>query len=321
MAKPLPVQAAAETRRRDLRDWLARVDSLGELKRVTGANSEEDIGAITEMLDHTEDSPCVLFDEIPNFKAGYRVLVNSMGSTATSGDLGLDPAEASHEQLLQFWRERLKGFAPIPPVVVKRGAVQENILRDNDVDLTRFPAPIWHPGDGGRFIGTASFNIMRDPDTGSINVGTYRNQVFDKNGIGIRAAPPHHGGIIKEKYMQRGQPCPLVTVVGSDPLLFLAACVEGPIYGQSELDWAGGVRGEPIEVIQGELTGLPIPAQAEIALEGFITTDQFTKEGPYGEWMAYYQDGYQKRTDVRIRGLPSLTIRILGFRREAAARG
>ena len=69
---------------------------------------------------------------------------------------------------------------------------------------------------------------MRDPDTGIINAGTYRNQVFDKNGIGIRAAPPHHGGIIKEKYMQRGQPCPIVTVVGADPLLFLASCVEGP---------------------------------------------------------------------------------------------
>jgi 4-hydroxy-3-polyprenylbenzoate decarboxylase len=300
MAKPLPAQAA-DTRLSDLREWLARVDSLGELKRVTGANSEEDIGAITEMLDHTESSPCVLFDEIPNFKPGYRVLVNSMGSTKRqAATLGLDPAEASHERLLQFWRERLKGFAPIPPVVVKHGAVQENILRDDEVDLTRFPAPIWHPGDGGRFIGTASFNIMRDPDTGSINVGTYRNQVFDKNGIGIRAAPPHHGGIIKEKYMQRGQPCPLVTVVGSDPLLFLAACVEGPIYGQSELDWAGGVRGEAIEVVQGEITGLPIPAQAEIALEGFITTDQFTKEGPYGEWMGYYQDGYQKERVVRI---------------------
>jgi UbiD family decarboxylase len=146
----------------------------------------------------------------------------------------LDPAEASHDRLLQFWRNLLKGFAPIPPVAVKHGAVQENILRDGDVDLTRFPAPIWHPRDGGRFIGTASVNIMRDPDTGIINVGTYRNQVFDKNGIGIRAAPPHHGGIIKENT------CSADSLVQSSPswaptLMFLASCVEGPIYGQSEL--------------------------------------------------------------------------------------
>src|SRR5438105_6483981 len=214
MAKHVKAQPT-EPRWRDLREWLDVVEGLGELKRVQGANSEEDIGAVTEMLDHTDGSPCVLFDEIPNFKPGYRVLVNSMGSIKRQAvTLGLDPAEASHDRLLQFWRERLKGFAPIPPVVVKRGAVQENILRDGDVDLTQFPAPIWHPGDGGRFIGTASFNIMRDPDTGGINVGTYRNQVFDKNGIGIRAAPPHHGGIIKEEYMQRRQPCPLLTVVG-----------------------------------------------------------------------------------------------------------
>ncbi|HWO40191.1 MAG TPA: UbiD family decarboxylase [Candidatus Eisenbacteria bacterium] len=301
MAKPVQARVA-EAKWRDLRDWLARVEALGELKRVKNASSEEDIGAITEMLDHSEESPCVLFEDIPNFQPGYRVLVNSMGSRKRQAvTLGIDPAEATHDRLLQFWRELLKSFAPIPPVTVKRGAVQENILRDDAVDLSRIPAPIWHPGDGGRFIGTASVNIMRDPDTGIINAGTYRNQVFDKNGIGIRAAPPHHGGIIKEKYMQRGQPCPIVTVVGGDPLMFLASCVEGPLYGQSELDWAGGVRGAPIEVIEGELTGLPIPAHAEIALEGFITTDEYAKEGPYGEWMGYYQDGYDKDRVIRVK--------------------
>src|SRR5207244_13346151 len=149
--------------------------------------SEEDIGAVTEMLDHTEESPCVLFDQIPNFEQGYRVLVNSMGSRKRQAvTLGLDPEEASHDRLLQFWRELLKGFAPIPPVQVNRGSIQQNILRDDDVDLNRFPVPIWHPLDGGRFIGTASVNIMRDPDTGIINAGTYRNQVFDRNRIGIR---------------------------------------------------------------------------------------------------------------------------------------
>ncbi|MGH7771809.1 MAG: UbiD family decarboxylase [Candidatus Binatia bacterium] len=303
MAKKLQVEAirANEPRWNDMRDWLHLVDAIGELKHVRGANSEEDIGAITEMLDHNENSPCVLFDEIPNFQPGYRVLANSMGSRKRQAiTLGLDPQQASHERLLQFWRDLLKGFTLISPVYVKRGSIQENVLRDKEVDLTRFPAPVWHPLDGGRFIGTASVNIMRDPDTGAINAGTYRNQVFDKNGIGIRVAPPHHGGIIKEKYMQRGQPCPIVTVVGADPLLFLASCVEGLGFGESEFDWAGGVRGKPIEVIQGEVTGLPIPAHAEIALEGFVTTDEFRKEGPYGEWMGYYQDGYEKDRVVRV---------------------
>jgi UbiD family decarboxylase len=300
MAKQLQAQST-ESQWHDLRDWLGIVDALGELKHVRGASSEEDIGAITEMLDQNENSPCVLFDEIPNFNPGYRVLSNSMGSCKRQAvTLGLDPDQASHEQLLAFWREILRGFTPIPPVQVKRGSIQENIIRGTDIDLARFPAPVWHPLDGGRFIGTASVNIMRDPDTGVINAGTYRNQVFDRNGVGIRAAPNHHGGMIKEKYMQRGKPCPIVILVGSDPLLFLASCVEGVRFGQSELDWAGGVRGKPVEVIQGELTGLPIPAHAEIALEGFVTTDEFHKEGPYGEWMGYYQDGYEKDRVIRI---------------------
>lgn len=303
MAKRVQVEEAhAGPRWSDLREWLELVEAVGELRHVKGASSEEDIGAITEMLDHNENSPCVLFDEIPNFPAGHRVLVNSMGSRKRQAiTLGLDPGEASHERLLQFWRRILKGFTPVPPVQVTRGAIQENVLRNKEVDLTRLPAPIWHPLDGGRFIGTASVNIMRDPDTGVVNAGTYRNQVFDSNSIGIRVAPPHHGGIIKEKYMQRGQPCPIVTVVGADPLLFLASCVEGLSFGQSELDWAGGVREKSMEVIRGEVTGLPIPAHAEIALEGFVTTDEFRKEGPYGEWMGYYQDGYEKDRVVRIK--------------------
>jgi UbiD family decarboxylase len=307
-AKAAKVQAEISRARKphwqDLREWLAQVDAIGELRHVRGASSEHDIGAITEMLEHNEDSPCALFEDIPGFQPGYRVLSNSMGSRRRQAiTLGIDPAEATHERLLDFWRGLLIRFDLIPPVVVERGPIQENVFRDGDVDLTRFPAPIWHPRDGGRYIGTASVNIVRDPDTGAINAGTYRNQVCDRNGIGIRVAPPHHGGIIKEKYMARGEPCPIVTVVGCDPLLFMASCVEGPVFGQSEFDWAGGVRGAPIEVIEGELTGLPIPAHAEIALEGFITTNEFFKEGPYGEWMGYYQDGYERDRVVRIRRL------------------
>src|SRR5437660_11786415 len=101
MAKQVKAQPT-EPRWRDLREWLDVVDSLGELKRVQGANSEEDIGAVTEMLDHTEESPCVLFDQIPNFEQGYRVLVNSMGSRRTQAvTLGLDPAEAAPDS---FWQ-------------------------------------------------------------------------------------------------------------------------------------------------------------------------------------------------------------------------
>src|SRR5437773_10996820 len=114
MAKQVKAQPT-EPRCRDLREWLDVVEGLGELKRVQGANSEEDIGAVTEMLDHAEESPPVLIDEIPNFKPGYRVLVTSMGSRKRHAvTLGLDPEQASHDRLLAFWHEPHKGLAPIP---------------------------------------------------------------------------------------------------------------------------------------------------------------------------------------------------------------
>lgn len=285
----------------DLRGWLDAVDAIGELRHVKGATSEAEIGAITEMLEQQEDSPAALFESIPGFDDGYRVLSNSMGTRARQAiTLGLDPATTSHEDLISFWRDSMRDFTPIEPNVVGSGAVQENVLDGEQVDLTVFPAPIWHPKDGGRYIGTASLNIVKDPDTGILNVGSYRNQIFDRNSLGIRVAPPHHGGIIKEKWMANGEPCPIVICVGHDPLLFMSACVEGPRLGESEFAWAGGVAGKAIDVIEGEITGLPIPANAEIAFEGFITTDEFHKEGPYGEWTGYYQDGYDNERVVKV---------------------
>jgi 4-hydroxy-3-polyprenylbenzoate decarboxylase len=124
--------------------------------------------------------------------------------------------------------------------------------------------PIWHPRDGGRFIGTASLNILRDPDSDWVNVGTYRNQIFERDAMGMYISPGKHGLLMRQRYLDRGRRCPVVVVVGADPLLFMAACAEGIAYGQGELDWAGGVRGAPVEVVRGRHTGLPIPATAEI---------------------------------------------------------
>ncbi len=275
---------------RDLRDWLRLVDELGgELRVVRGANWERDIGRVTEMLDHTAGSPCVLFDAIPGYPDGHRVVVNTNGTIRRQAvTLGLDPATVSHEALMTFWRTTLRGLEPIPPRDVGTGPILENVKRDGEVDLNAFPAPVWHPKDGGRYIGTASLNIVSDPDSEWVNVGSYRNQILDANHLGLWISPGKHGRIIREKYFQRAEPFPIVVVVGSDPLLFMAACSEAPSYGMSEFGWAGAVRGEPIEVVRGELSGLPIPANAEIAFEGFVDPTERRPEGPYGEAYGYY---------------------------------
>ena len=276
----------------DLRDWIDGVDALGQLRVVDGASWQEDIRRITEMLDHTPESPCVLFDNIPGYPQGWRVIANTNG-TAERQAWTLDMAreQANHEGLLARWEGILNQLEPRHPEIVSSGPVMENVVEGEEVDITAFPAPMWHPDDGGRYIGTASLNIMRDPDTGWVNLGTYRNQIFDEKHMGIWMSPGKHGRLILDKYLARGEKCPVVVVVGSDPLLFWSACVEGIPYGQSELDWVGGVRGEPVRVVQGPVTGLPIPAGAEIAFEGFITPGNEHVEGPYGEWTGYYASG------------------------------
>ena len=61
---------------RDTREWIERVDAIGELRVVHGVDWQDGIGEVTELLDHTEGSPAVLFDDIPGYPSGYRVLVN-----------------------------------------------------------------------------------------------------------------------------------------------------------------------------------------------------------------------------------------------------
>lgn len=258
---------------------------------MTDASSERDIGEITQLLDHTEGSPAVLFDRIPGFEPGRRVLVNANGTLRRQAiTLGLDAASVSHDSMLDFWARMLHDLQPLSPVTVSSGPILGNVVRGAAVDLGRFPAPIWHPRAGGRYLGTASLNILCDPDSGWVNVGTYRNQVLDRDKLGLWISPGKHGRMIREKYFQRRQPCPIVVVVGSDPLLFMAACSEAPRYGTDELSWAGAVRGAAVEVVRGEVTGLPIPAHAEIAVEGWVDPVARLPEGPYGEAYGYYSE-------------------------------
>ena len=148
----------------------------------------------------------------------------------------------------------------------------ENVDRDDQVDLFKFPVPLLHELDGGRYIGTGDLVIMRDPDDGWVNIGTYRVMVHDKNHVGLWMSPGKHGRLIRDKWFAKGKNCPVVISVGHDPLLFLSAGNEVN-YGTEEFAHAAGHRGIPFDVINSELHGLPMPAHGEIVIEGEIMMD------------------------------------------------
>jgi 4-hydroxy-3-polyprenylbenzoate decarboxylase len=142
--------------------------------------------------------------------------------------------------------------------------------------------------------------ITKDPDAEWYNFGAYRCQVYDEKTIGCQITEGKHGRIHRDKYFERGQPAKFAVVCGQDPLLYLLSASPLPS-GISEYDFAGGIRGEPVEVVNGPYTGFPIPADAEIVIEGEAVAGQSKPEGPFGEWMGYYSDDVVPRPYLNVK--------------------
>lgn len=279
----------------DLRDYIRAVEEIGELKIIEGASWDLEMGALGEIYVERGDSPLLLFDKIPGCPAGYRITLNLFNTQSRIAlAMGL-PLEAKGIEQVKALQQRIRDLGPlIPPVETNEVPVKENILTGDEVDLFKFPTPKWHELDGGRYIGTGCAVIMRDPDEGWVNLGAYRVEIHDKTTATIQIAPPSKdGAIIQKKYWARGLNCPAAVSCGQEPAVFAAAGWEKTPWGISEYDFAGALKGEPIAVTPGPYTGLPIPATAEIVLEGEIVPPEVESkvEGPFGEWAGYYASG------------------------------
>lgn len=268
---------------RDLRDFIDQIDGINELIRLDGVDWNEEVGAV-----YAISSKAVLMDNFPGYPSGYRILVRTADGLKRFFLAANWNTEARGVDLTRAWLEHQRQFKPIPPKWVKDGPVLENVYTGQDVDVLKFPVPKWHEDDGGRYIGTAGIEIVKDPDTGRLNFGTYRMQVHDKANLGIHMSDGKDGHTIREKYLQAGKPCPIVAVFGTDPAYLIAGGARMThVDGSSELDFTGWLKGSPEEVIEGRFTGLPVPANAEIVVEGEIVPGVTQLEGPFGESTGY----------------------------------
>ena len=285
----------------DLRGWLEEVRRLGELQEMEGVHWDREMGAVTQLVHETrpENPPALLFDKIPGYPVGFRTLYGTLSSVPRLAlTLGL-PLE--YENRLEFvgaFRDKMARVERISPVTVKEGPVLENFQEGTQVDVLKFPIPKHHEQDPARFIATASAVILRHPEEGWVNVGTYRSMVYDGRTIGLEMSPTSDGGRIQEAYFRQGKPMPVALCVGQHPLLYLVGASSWKI---PELDAAGGLLGEPVEVIEGPYTGLPIPAAAEIVIEGVMEPGLTKPEGPFGEWMGYYASEVVERPYVQVK--------------------
>src|SRR6266545_7283444 len=286
----------------DLRAWLNEVDKIGQLHRIQGIPWDKDMGGLVEMiLERSKHAPAMLFEKMPDARQDMRILCSQIdGIERLALAMGNDP-KVGITEFIQAWRRKVRNLHPLEPEYVKDAPIFENCVEKN-IDLEAFPIPRWHELDGGRYIGTDDLVITQDPEEGWVNVGTYRVMVHGPARLGLHMSPGKHGRVHRDKYHARGKPLPIAVSFGHHPINFVVASADVP-NRVNEYDYAGGILGKPLQVVKGPLTGLPIPADAEIAIEGEVGLEDVMPEGPFGEWTGYYASNQPAVPVIQVNAL------------------
>ncbi len=297
---------------RSLREFLDRLDRAGELVRVT--DPVDPVLEMAALADRAakQGGPALLFENPRSGK--LPVAMNLFGTRRrTSWALSTSDFEEHAEALRallhmappqSFWEKlkllpRLGKLAAMTPKHVSSGACQEVV--DREPDLGILPVLTTWPHDGGPFV-TLPQVITRDPETGIRNVGMYRLQVLGPRRLAMhwqlhKTATAHY-----RAYQKRGERMPVAIALGGDPAL--TYCASAPLPPNvDEYLFAGFLRGEAVQLVKGVATGLDVPADAEIVIEGFVDTSApLVREGPFGDHTGFYSlaDDYPAMDVVAI---------------------
>ena len=291
---------------KDLRDFLAQLESQGELKRIT---TEIDPRLeMTEICDRVlkAGGPAILFEHpkghtisvLGNLFGTPRRVAMGMGQESVAALRGVGELLAALKEpeppkgLKDAWDKFpvLKQVLNMAPKVVSSAPCQEIVWEGKDVDLGRLPIQTCWPGDAGPLI-TWGLTVTRGPHKTRQNLGIYRQQVIAPNKIIMRWLA-HRGGALDFRdfcLTHPGQPYPLAVALGADPATILGAVTPVPD-SLSEYQFAGLLRGAKTEIIKCLSHDLQVPASAEIVLEGYIYPGETALEGPFGDHTGYYNE-------------------------------
>ncbi|MGE3710761.1 MAG: hypothetical protein AB7G35_13900, partial [Hyphomicrobiaceae bacterium] len=124
---------------KDLRSWIAEIETAGEVKTIKGAEPKEEIGGLVDIYMRKMGNPALMFDEIPGYPKGHRVLANILTSVPRCAlALGLD-AKTTDRELIQWWRQYMGNKPSVPPKQVNGGPLLENVYEGDKVDSTKIP--------------------------------------------------------------------------------------------------------------------------------------------------------------------------------------
>ncbi len=276
----------------DLREWLARVEEMGELVRVKApVNRDEEMSAVGYLVAKQQPSPAVLFENARGFDKspiGATLLWNILGPSLKRIAITLEePADTPAVELIRRVKDKLKKRIPPCEVARAQAPVYQNTLTGDQIDLDLLPIPRHWPLDGGRYAGTADAVITRDPDSGYLNIGTYRMMQQGKNQVGLYLSPGKDARLHITRAWQQGKSIEVAAAWGIDPLFMMVGSQTFP-KNVSEYEFAGGIKGQAIPVVRGTTTDLLLPANAELVIEGIIRPNSVMPEGPFGEFPGYY---------------------------------
>ncbi len=291
---------------KDLRDFMAQLEAMGELKRIR--MEVDPVLEMTEICDRIlkQQGPAVLFEHPKGHD--MPVLGNLFGTPQRVAlGMGQQSVEALREvgRLLAYLKEPdppkglkdawdklpvLKQVLNMAPKELHSATCQEIVLEGNDVDLNRIPIQTCWPGDVAPLI-TWGLTVTRGPNKTRQNLGIYRQQVIARNKVIMRWLA-HRGGALDFRefsLLHPGKPYPLAVALGADPATILGAVTPVPD-SLSEYQFAGLLRGAKTEVVKCIGNDLQVPASAEIVLEGAIHAGETALEGPYGDHTGYYNE-------------------------------
>ena len=290
----------------DLRDFIAQMEKIGELKRV--AVEVDPKLEMTEICDRVlrAGGPAILFEKPKGHS--MPVLGNLFGTPQRVAlGMGQNDISALREvgKLLAYLKEPeppkglkdawdklplLKQVLNMAPKVVSSAPCQEVVWEGRDVDLSRLPIQTCWPGDVAPLI-TWGLTVTRGPLKTRQNLGIYRQQVIAPNKVIMRWLSHRGGALDFRDHCEKnpGQPFPIAVVLGCDPATILGAVTPVPDT-LSEYQFAGLLRGGKTELVKCIGSDLQVPARAEIVLEGVIHTGENALEGPYGDHTGYYNE-------------------------------
>jgi 4-hydroxy-3-polyprenylbenzoate decarboxylase len=285
---------------RSYRDYLKKMVEMDEFFEIDDEiDWNLEMGAICRRALET-GAPSPIFNKVKGCPDGFRAAEVGYQKSGTPGrdwarvavQLGLPP-ETGLMEIMHAYNEVMESGTVHPPKIVenKDSPCKENIWTGDDIDITKFPAPIAHGGDGGRYIQTVGLNILRTPDGKWTNWSTSRGMIANapansKNTMTISMSPWAHGGMIHGMWKKESKDCPIAIAFGAQPAVNINIGTRQDDY-VDEYDASSKLLDEPIELVKCETNDLLVPADAEIILEGVLSKDKALPEGPFGEYPGY----------------------------------